>query len=176
MTHELLRERLDIVSWLERRKIANYELIEDREYGYTVNVGESVYLYSRKLKFIKVKFNIISGNFDCSDNNLISLYGAPSKVYGNFSCSYNYLRTLRNSPEIVKGSLYSWGNRLEKIEVKDLPDIEGNIYVNNNPLLGDIQKIQNVQQLKEILRIGEENQWLKSTIKSTTIDNKIIKL
>ena len=72
-------------------------------------------------------FNIITGNFDCSDcinlkslegapkemnwnfycdncNNLESLEGAPEKVGGSFNCSdCPNLRSLKGAPKVIKG-------------------------------------------------------------------------
>ena len=41
------------------------------------------------LVILPVKFKEVKGNFDCTNNKLTSLEGAPEKVGGNFYCSYN---------------------------------------------------------------------------------------
>jgi Leucine-rich repeat (LRR) protein len=47
--------------------------------------------------------NICSGDFDCSDNKLISLKGSPRIVKGDFDCSMNNLTTLKGMPIIIDG-------------------------------------------------------------------------
>ena len=39
--------------------------------------------------FKGVRFGAITGNFNCSNNSLTTLEGAPQKVGGDFDCSYN---------------------------------------------------------------------------------------
>ena len=40
---------------------------------------------------------IINGNFNCANNNLASLKGAPKEVRGSFYCYNNYLSNLKGS-------------------------------------------------------------------------------
>jgi len=69
-----------------------------REYGinnYTINgdgsidVDGYVNLHGRGLTKLPLKFNHVSGNFLCYDNNLTTLDGSPERVDGNFYCDYN---------------------------------------------------------------------------------------
>ena len=48
-----------------------------------------------------VDFGKITGNFDCSELDLVSLEGAPQKVGGGFICSYNQLTSLKGAPQTV---------------------------------------------------------------------------
>ena len=41
------------------------------------------------LTILPVKFKVVKGTFDCSDNKLTSLEGAPREVGGYFWCGYN---------------------------------------------------------------------------------------
>ena len=66
----LLKEKQEIEQWLNKYDIKNYELIDNKEYGYVVNVNESVNLTKKKIKKIEVKFNEINGDFNCSNNKL----------------------------------------------------------------------------------------------------------
>ena len=59
---------------------------------------------------------IIEGYFDCSDNKLTSLKGAPKKVGGNFLCFGNNLTSLEGAPQEVGGSFLCSDNRLESLE------------------------------------------------------------
>lgn len=48
---------------------------------------------------------IITGNFWCDNNNLISLDGCPKEIGGSFSCTNNKLTSLDGKPE-VKGNFW----------------------------------------------------------------------
>ena len=59
--------------------------------------------------FKGIRFGTITGYFDCSQNNLTSLEGAPEMVGKNsrgclesFDCSYNNLTTLEGGPRLVE--------------------------------------------------------------------------
>ena len=102
----LLKNKKDIIKWLETYNIENYTLIEDNQYGYLVDVDDSIDLSQKSLKKIEVKFNHIKGDFNCSHNELISLIGAPQIVDGYFDCSNNKLKNLGGLPNIVDDFLY----------------------------------------------------------------------
>lgn len=53
---------------------------------------------------LAVKFNKVTGNFNCSNLRLINLAGCPSYVGGNFDCSYNKLTNLENCPQTINGN------------------------------------------------------------------------
>lgn len=59
---------------------------------------------------------VVEGNFDCSDNQLTSLAGAPKKVGLNFNCSNNSLTglTANKSKESTEGK----GNPIREVEKK----------------------------------------------------------
>ena len=82
----LLKDKIKIARWLNKYHVKNYELIEDKEYGYVVNVEGDVDLRLQKLKSIDVKFNIVNGYFNCSNNELTSLIGGPEIVNKSFFC------------------------------------------------------------------------------------------
>ena len=86
---------------------------------------------------LKIRFGNIGGNFDCGnnslttlegapqevggyfgcyDNNLTTLEGAPQKVGGHFSCSHNNLTTLEGAPQEVGGSFSCSSNKLTALE------------------------------------------------------------
>jgi len=52
------------------------------------------------------------GYFDCSNNQLTSLKGAPREVNGNFSCSHNKLTSLEGAPREVKRGFYCYKNQI----------------------------------------------------------------
>ena len=70
--------------------IDNYTINPDG----SIDVDDNVNLNYRDLTKIPIKFNKVSGNFDCFRNQLTSLEGCPKEVGGYFSCSNNKLSTL----------------------------------------------------------------------------------
>ena len=57
-----------------------------------VNVDGIVNLRDRELKELPLKFGVVTGLFNCSNNNLTSLEGCPKYVGGYFSCCRNNIR------------------------------------------------------------------------------------
>ena len=51
-----------------------------------------------------IRFGTVSGNFNCSSNQLTSLEGVPREVKGNFYCHWNQLTSLEGAPREVKGN------------------------------------------------------------------------
>jgi hypothetical protein len=91
--------------------IRNYTINDD----FTIDVNGGVYLNKKGLSKLPLKFNIVSGNFDCFDNLLTTLEGSPRSVY-HFDCSYNELTTLEGSPKEVFGHFECPHNKLTTLE------------------------------------------------------------
>jgi hypothetical protein len=92
--------------------IKNYSINPDG----TIDVDGAVNLSSKKLTDLPIKFNKVSGNFNCGANILSSLKGAPKIVGGNFSCYVNKLTTLDGGPTIVDGGFSCWGNIITSLD------------------------------------------------------------
>ncbi len=90
-------------------------------------------LNSISLKKIPIKFNIVSGNFSASINNLTSLEGCPKEVGGDFYCSYNQLTSLEGCPKEVGGNFYCSYNQLTSL--KGAPMYIYDFWCNNNQLI-----------------------------------------
>jgi hypothetical protein len=56
----------------------------------------------------------VSGEFDCSNNELKTLEGAPQEV-GSFDCSHNKLFSLEGGPQKVKKNFNCCGNKLKTL-------------------------------------------------------------
>ena len=81
-----------------------------------VNVWGNFSYTGKGLKDFKgVKFGSINGDFDCSNNELASLVGAPIEVEGSFNCSNNKLTSLEGAPREVQKFNCS-GNLLTSLE------------------------------------------------------------
>jgi hypothetical protein len=61
-------------------------------------------------------FGKIEGSFDCSNNRLTSLEGAPQEVGGGFDCSRNLLKSLEGAAKKVGTSFLCYGNQLTSLE------------------------------------------------------------
>ena len=63
-----------------------------------------------------INFGKVTGNFDCSELNLISFKGAPTEVGGWFDCSHNQLTSLEGAPQTVGRSFNCSCNKLTSLE------------------------------------------------------------
>lgn len=152
--NQLLQNKEKIIAWLNQYQIKDYEVVEDNEYGYVVNVEGGVDISNKNLKLIAVKFNEVKGNFNCAknqlatleggpkevggyfgcaNNQLVSLEGCPKKVGGFFFCPYNQLTTLDGAPKEIGGSFNCRNNQLVSLE--GCPkEVSGDFYCQNNQL------------------------------------------
>jgi hypothetical protein len=81
-----------------------------------VNVEGDVNFYDQILEKIPVKFGVVTGDFNCPNNDLISLEGAPNSVGGGFKCSGNKLTSLKGVPTSLGGSFDCENNNLTSLE------------------------------------------------------------
>jgi len=68
----------------------------------TYSTDGDVNFIRMKLTEIPVKFKYVGGNFDCKDNELTTLRGAPQKVGDGFYCGQNKLTSLEGAPQEVR--------------------------------------------------------------------------
>ena len=72
---------------------------------------------SQGLKDFKgVAFGHVKGYFNCANNQLTSLDGAPKTVNGDFYCYLNQLTSLKGAPKTVGWSFYCDSNQLTSLE------------------------------------------------------------
>ena len=82
-----------------------------------VDVDGDFYCLEKKLKDFKgIRFGRVSGNFNCGQNELTSLEGAPLQVGGNFTCSFNPIGSLVGAPQEVGGYFACIKNNLSSLE------------------------------------------------------------
>ena len=141
---------VEIEKWLKEHSINNYMISED----FYITVQGNVNL-NQKLKVNKlpVRFKMVDGYFDisnngltsldgcpkivtrdfnCSRNKLTSLFEGPSEV-GDFDCSFNQLKSLSYAPKEVKGNFDCSNNQIESI--KGMPrTIKGFFKCSNNKI------------------------------------------
>ena len=81
-----------------------------------VHVDGSVHIPFRKIKKLPIKFGIVTGNFQCFNNELTTLEGSPRDVGGDFRCQNNKLTTLEGGPSRVGGNYWCGNNKLITLE------------------------------------------------------------
>lgn len=109
--NESLDSNADIDTICKKYYIENYTINPDG----SIDVEGNVNLEARELTKLPLKFNRVSGYFDCSSNQLRDLEGAPIEVEKHFICSDNNLRSLDGCPEYIGGSLNCRNNKLTSL-------------------------------------------------------------
>ena len=109
-----LSNESEIKKWLEKHGISNFKILGNN----SVNVDSDVRLSNKlaNLSKLPLSFNEVKGNFDISDNELVSLIGSPNKVGGDFLAFKNELTSLKGSPKEVNGSFIILKNHITSIE------------------------------------------------------------
>lgn len=109
---KVFESRNDIEAICHVHKIKDYIINEDE----SVDVNGNVRLLGIRNGKIPLKFRNVSGDFNCSNNNLTSLEGSPQSVGEDFDCSQNILLSLKGGPESVKGDYLCGVNSLSSLE------------------------------------------------------------
>jgi hypothetical protein len=84
--------------------------------GYINVIGSVSIRRLLKISRLPIKFGTVTGNFNCTNNELTSLEGAPKEVGGNFACSRNNLTSLVRSPVKVGNNFSCMENYLTSLE------------------------------------------------------------
>ena len=61
-------------------------------------------------------FHEVNGCFDCSNNSLTTLRGAPVIVHGYFKCSFNRLTSLEGGPLVVDKEYIAYHNKISSLK------------------------------------------------------------
>ncbi len=132
-------------------------------------VDEDANLYDRNLYNIP-QFYYTGGYFHCGSNNLTDLQGIPSLSIGeSFGCSRNKVSQLI-VPTHLDNHLSCWGNKITSLgkldriygyflcnnnqlkSTKDIPKVDDELYLHNNPLPQQLLKyIDNQELIKQII-------------------------
>ena len=107
----------------KRYNIKNYTINDDG----SIDVNGRVNLYNKGLTELPLRFNKVTGSFDCSNNKLTSLKGCPRWVGGYFGCGYNDLTSLEFSPDYIGGYFSCVYNKYLTNNYCDT-EISGNFY------------------------------------------------
>ena len=87
----------DINEICDQYNITNYIVNPDE----SIDVNGDVDLYNKGFVELPLRFNKVTGCFDCGYNNLTTLEGCPRWIGGFFYCSRNELTSLEFSPDYV---------------------------------------------------------------------------
>jgi hypothetical protein len=123
--------------------ITNYIINEDG----SINVNGNVRLVNENLTELPLRFNKVTGDFNCSGNQLTSLKGSPRWVGGYFYCDFNDLTSLEFSPDYVGDSFGCVDNDLTDL-VGSPKEVGGYFYCASN------QNLVNLKGYSE--KIGKE--------------------
>jgi len=128
----MLTDEVEIKKWLDDMGVKNYTINNG-----VVNVVGDVDLDRKNLEVIPVQFGKVTGFFNCSDNALASLIGAPrivgdeflaynnqltsleggpSKVGRSFNCQYNDLANLNGIAQTIGEFIYCYDNPLKSLD------------------------------------------------------------
>ena len=83
--------------------------------------------------FKGVRFGKVGGKFDCRNNQLTTLEGAPREVRGDFYCNNNQLTTLEGAPQKAGWDFSCHTNQLTTLEGAPR-EVGGSFICNSNQL------------------------------------------
>jgi hypothetical protein len=110
-TTELTQEQAE---WLNQYTKGTWDLNPDTG---LVDIDGSFNCHAGDLiDFNGIRFGKVTGDFDCSYNQLFSLDGAPKEVGGDFECDENMLDNLEGAPESVGGYFTCNSNQLTSLK------------------------------------------------------------
>jgi len=119
----------EVEKWLDSHEITSYSVSSNLH----INVNGNVNLRSKIIeKKLPVNFEKVSGYFDISNNNLDSLEGCPKEIEKDFNCSYNNIASLFGSPNSV-GDFNCSNNRLKSLSYTP-KEVEGYFDCSNNEI------------------------------------------
>jgi len=121
------KDRIDLIC--VKYKIQNYTINPDG----SIDVDGSVNLHDNNLSKFPLQFGNVTGDFNCSLNELISLQGSPHTVGGNCYFNSNKLTSLEGSPVTIGGDLMCGHNQLTSLSGSAIV-VRGNFVCNNNKL------------------------------------------
>lgn len=125
-----------IKNFCKKYYITNYTINDDLSIDVDGNVDIG-YTPTKKsinrLDEIPIKFNKVSGYFNCSNNRLTSLENCPKYVGKKFKCDENNLTSLEHSPEFIGGDFDCYWNPLQSLDGLKIP--YKNFYCINKKLL-----------------------------------------
>jgi hypothetical protein len=115
-----------VIEVCEKYKIKNYTINNDL----SIDVDGNVIIGYTLLEYLPLRFNHVSGYFDCSGNRLKSLEGCPQTLDSGFYCTNNNLESLKDCTQTINGDFMCSNNKLTDLEY--FPEVEGHIRIAEN--------------------------------------------
>lgn len=103
--------RLEIFNICRKYGIKNYTVNKDG----TIDVNGDVDLHRRGLTELPLKFNKVSGDFYCFENNLKSFDGFPKEIGKNIDVSDNNIKSFDGFPEKIGVSFFCTHNPINEL-------------------------------------------------------------
>jgi hypothetical protein len=130
--HEIAKQPaqpINIKQFLDSHRIKNYTIRPDS----TVDVTSNVDLTRFKGTSLPVQFGKVSGYFDCSNTQIISLEGAPQSVGSDFYCHNTKITSLEGAPQSVGGNFSCHNTPITSLEGAP-QSVGGNFYCHNTKI------------------------------------------
>jgi hypothetical protein len=100
-------------------------------------VNGNVHVTRQALTTLENMPEIVTGDFNCSHNNLQNLNGLPKEIGGNLNISFNKIKVLKNIQSDIKGNFICSNNQIESLNGSPTY-VRGNFDCSSN-LLDDLQ-------------------------------------
>lgn len=110
-SHNFPDSKSEVDRLCEKYEINVYTINDDL----SIDVFGNVDLKRLNLPYIPLKFNKVTGTFNCSGNKLTSLEGTPREVGSSFACAQNKLTSLVGGPLRVGHNYYCNDNKLTNL-------------------------------------------------------------
>ena len=132
----------------KKYNITNYTINPDG----SIDVNGDVDLINKGLTELPLRFNKVSGYFDCDGNQLTSLKGSPKWVGDWFSCILNKLTSLDFGPDYVGDDFFCGENDL----IDNLCDTEIGAYfyttLRQDGLIFDDNRVTNYNEWRKMYK------------------------
>ena len=136
-----------------------------------------------KLKSLEGAPKEVSGDFDCSTNNLTSLKGSPEKVGmkiaagGDFVCSNNYkLKSLEGCPKEINGDFYCVNNNIKSLTGihKHITHLTGKFFTRGTPIKSHVLGLLLIDGCKGVFLVNKEVEAILNKYLPNTRGNKAV--
>lgn len=203
--NQFFTNKKNIKNWLDTRNIKDYTIHDDLvvdvkdavvELGHQnlsylpIQFGKvegNFYIANCNLKTLKGSPRYVTGFFDCSNNNLMSLDYAPEKV-NDFDCSNNKISSFKNIHLTATNMLLIQENPIVNFNYKDIENIQTDIicmhsdiikqYANSSNKLTTMNSIKNYvivkfAEFKDVVKIEYEKALLEKNIQLIYKEHKV---
>ena len=159
MTEERIHKLCDLYN------IQDYTINNDM----SIDVDNDVIISELELVYIPLKFNKVSGDFNCSNNNLITLKNTPTIIGEDFDCYDNKIRTFKYFPkEIYSGFVGMRFNPINELWQR-FYDLEYIDYFNELDIIQNYGKTVILDRLNYFLQDLDKPEIKENSLKNYNI-------